>query len=103
MMRFDEMSPSEKAAYKKRVLLDFTEHGMSEREALINYVYCVNPDPIKWLEYKYSIDKENAEALRTSGLETYKANGGTGYCRNVERAAKKKQCTCKKPIVPKFD
>ena len=97
------MSPSAKAAYKKRVLQDFTDHGMSEREALINYVFCVNPDPIKWLEHKYGISKEDAEALRTSGLAIYKENGGTGYCRNVERAVYKKQCGCKKPIVPKFD
>jgi hypothetical protein len=102
-MRFDELSPSAKTAYKRRVLQDFTDHGMSEQEALINYVFCVNPDPIKWLEHRYGISKENAEVLRSSGLATYKANGGTGYCRNMERAIHKKQCTCKKPIVPKFD
>jgi hypothetical protein len=102
-MRFDEIPPSEKAAYKRHVLRDFIDHGMSEREALVNYVFCVNPDPQQWLKYKYDIEEKEAMALRSSGLSIYKLNGGTHYCRNIEKAVNKKQCTCKKPIVPKFD
>jgi len=100
-MRFDEMTPGEKIAYKRHTLHDFMEHGMSEKEALVNYVFCVNPDPLVWLDHKYKMSPGEAESLKRSGLETYERNGGSRYGDGIEKAnPKKRTCKCRKPILP---
>jgi hypothetical protein len=100
-MRFDEMTPAEKITYKRQTLHDFMEHGMSEKEALVNYVFCVNPDPLAWLEHKYKMSPEEAESLKVSGLGTYERNGGSRYGDGIEKASpKKKTCNCRRPILP---
>lgn len=103
-MKFDDLSPEERIAYKSTVINDFKEHGMSEREALVNYVFCVNPDPLIWLEQRHSIPSDEAEMLRQTGLSKYKENGGEHYCRGVGPRSKgkpeKKACKCRKAIIP---
>ena len=100
-MRFDELSPEEKIAFKKHTMKDFIDHGMSEDEATVNYVFCINPEPIKWLEHKYRFDAETAESLKTSGLRKYKEGGGTQYPTNMERSEPPKRiCKCRRPVVP---
>jgi len=100
-MRFDEMTSAEKIAYKRRTLHDFMDHGMSEKEALANYVFCVNPNPLAWLEHRYKMSEGEAESLRRSGLETYERNGGSRYGDGIEKAEpQKKACKCRRPILP---
>jgi len=100
-MRFDELSPTEKIAYKKHTLEDLTKNGMSEREALVNYVFFINPDPIKWLSHRYGMIEEEVTSLKASGLEKYKLNGGTRYNDGIDCSAlPMKACKCRRPILP---
>lgn len=104
-MKFDDMTSKEKLEHKKKILKDFTDHGMSDQEALVNYVFCINPDPLKWLDYKYCITSEDALRLRDDGLRKYKEAGGEYGCGDVEpsegRVAQKKHvCKCRKPVIP---
>lgn len=100
-MRFDEMTPLEKVEYKKKVLKDFVDHGMTDDEALVNYVHLVNADPYKWMQHKYCMDQPTCESLRESGAEKYVKNGGTIVLETAAPKKKKKHaCKCKKAIVP---
>lgn len=96
------MSKAERIDYKRTVMQDFIEHGMSEKEALVNYVFCINPDPLTWLEYRYSISKDDATSLKNEGLDKYRKNGGKHECRKVIPSSSKptRSCKCNKPIVP---
>lgn len=102
-MKFNDMTNAEKIEYKKNVIKDFKDHGMDDQEALVNYVFCVNPDPLKWLEYKYCIGENDALKLKEDGLKKYKENGGECGCQGVEPAekiVKKHICKCRKPVIP---
>lgn len=103
-VKFDDMSAAEKTHYKKSVISDFVKYGMTELEAVVNYVFCVNPKPLDWLDHRYHISNEEAASLRESGMSKYKENGGTLGCRDIEpsagRSAKAGSCKCKRPIIP---
>ncbi|MDR0522833.1 MAG: hypothetical protein LBG62_00155 [Candidatus Methanoplasma sp.] len=101
-MDFADMTASERAAYKKALIGDFTDRGMSEREALACYVFCVNPDPVRWLGHKYGIPPGEAESLRESGMAKYAEAGGTADLRRAPSAPPraKRQCRCSRLIVP---
>ena len=101
-MKFDEMSPEERVEYKKQVLADFIEHGMSEEEAIVNYVFCVNSDPLRFLELKYKISGEDAMSMKTSGFAVYRKNGGTYSFESIAPEKKKHKCKCRQAMVPHF-
>ncbi|MDR0887930.1 MAG: hypothetical protein LBM39_01940 [Candidatus Methanoplasma sp.] len=100
-MRYETLTPQEKFEYKDRLLRDFTEHGMTDEEALVNYVHCVNRDPVKWMSYKYNMPAEKVAELRESGLRRYHANGGKCPYGDVEPPGpKEKKCNVQRIIVP---
>lgn len=101
-MRFDELSRDEKVEYKKAVIRDFIEHGMTEEEAIVNYVFYINANPYPLLEQRYSLSREAVDELRKSGTVTYKKNGGTEGNRGIHlpKPKAKRSCGCKRPVIP---
>lgn len=101
-MRFDELTPEQKVEYKKAVLEDFKIHGMTDDEAIVNYVFYVNANPYPWLEERYSLSKDKVDELRQSGTVTYRRNGGTEGSRGVHlpKPREKRSCGCKRPVIP---
>ncbi|MDR1404565.1 MAG: hypothetical protein LBJ20_03235 [Candidatus Methanoplasma sp.] len=101
-MKFEDMSKAERTAYKKTVIGDFIEHGMDEKEALVNYVFCINPQPFDWLEHRYGIRKDEAVSLRDNGMSKYRETGGTYGFNGPQPSPVRKRtyCKCVKPIVP---
>ncbi|MDR2845646.1 MAG: hypothetical protein LBV63_00025 [Candidatus Methanoplasma sp.] len=100
-MKYDMLTPREKFEYKDRVIKDFTEHGMTEDEALVNYVHLVNRDPVKWMGYKYNMSEARVFELRENGLRKYRDNGGKFPYDDVEPPGPKcNSCKCKQAIVP---
>ena len=98
MMEFDDMTPVEKVEYKERVIADFTDHGMTDEEALVCYVYMVNSEPYRWMAHKYQMGKDKCEKLIVSGQEKYRSNNG-GI---VMKPAPEKDhvCKCRKAVIP---
>ncbi|MDR3075092.1 MAG: hypothetical protein LBU30_03505 [Candidatus Methanoplasma sp.] len=101
-MNFEDMSKTERTDYKKAVISDFVEHGMDEREALVNYVFCINPQPLNWLEHRYGISREEAVSLRESGMSEYIKNGGSREYGGSRPSSYRKtgSCRCIRPILP---
>lgn len=100
-MRYDTLTPREKLELKDKIVGDYVRHGMTEEEALVNYVHCVNRDPVKWMGYKYGMAAEKAASLRESGLRAYEKNGGTFPYAHVEPPGPVRTCRCSpKVIVP---
>ncbi|MDR3206027.1 MAG: hypothetical protein LBT41_02880 [Candidatus Methanoplasma sp.] len=99
-MRYDALTPLEKMEFKDNVIKDFVEHGMTEEEALVNYVHCVNRDPVKWMNYKYGMGAERVAELKASGLESYKENGGAFPYSHVSPPGPRPACRCVNVISP---
>jgi len=101
-VRFDELSADEKREYKKAVIEDFLAHGMTEREALVNYVFYVNANPYPLLEQRYSMTREEVDELRMSGTAAYRRNGGTEGNRGIHlpKPKERRSCGCRRPVIP---
>jgi hypothetical protein len=100
-MKYETLTPREKFEYKEKVMADFIKHGMTENEALVNYVHLVNRDPIKWMKYKYNVSEDEAIELKESGLLKYRNNGGQFPYYDVEPPGPRcASCTCKRAILP---
>jgi len=95
------MTPDEKVKYKHDSLRLFKDNGMTEEEAVVNYVFCINPDPLRWLGHRYGCSEEVAMRLMMSGTRKYADRTGCTPSDHVKPFAKdRKVCKCKRPIVP---
>jgi hypothetical protein len=73
---------------------------MTEDEALVNYVHCVNRNPVRWMGHKYNMSEADVAELKESGLRKYRDNGGEFPYGDVELPGPRCGCKCKQAIVP---